>query len=189
MCLLFSPPSPSLSMALLNLGPCCFFIYCFLSYFSVEMHLLLFSPSAWSIIFLHALPASLAAVVSNWCFSVSAFILCLLPPPSLLSSSLSLPHVSYLPHSVSAGRDGYQTDCQPASAHWTHFSAGSLTLHFFIVQLLSRRLFLDESSCCRCAQGQDTALPCISFAIHPQTFLIATCTICYPGIYFFSTSV
>lgn len=65
------------SSACLNFGPLCFFLYSFLRYFSVENGLLLFSPSPQSIIFLHALSASLAAVVSNWCFSVSAFILCL----------------------------------------------------------------------------------------------------------------
>lgn len=115
------------SSACPNFGPLCFFLYSFLRYFSIENGLLLFSPSPQSIIFLHALSASLAAVVSNWCFSVSAFILCLFffffP---FLSSSPSLPLISHLPHSVSAGRDRHQhqTDCLPASAHWTQFCEG-----------------------------------------------------------------
>lgn len=89
----------------LNFGPLCFCLYSFLCYFSAENHLLLFSPSVQSIIFLHPLSASLAAVISNWCFSASAFILCLFFSPPSSHPCLSFP-VSYLPYSVSVGRDG-----------------------------------------------------------------------------------
>lgn len=88
-------------------------------------------------------------------------------------SSPSLPLISHLPHSVSAGGDRHQTDCQPASAHRTHFSEESQALRFFILQPslfgLIKLLLRARSRNC---------LPlCIFFTIHPQTLLIATCTV------------
>lgn len=113
-CSLFSKcPPPSI------FGPLCFCLYSFLSYFSVENPLLRrLGLSSFSV----ALPASLPAVVSNWYFSVSA------PPLPLPIFS------SHLLRSVSAGRDGHQTDCQPVSVHWTHFSEESAALRFFVLQ-------------------------------------------------------
>lgn len=131
-CYCFSPLSPFLfSSTRLNFGPLGFFLYipssvvsplriisCFsllrhsLSYFSMPCLLL------WRLSFL--IGVSLCPLSSSACFFSSPF----------LSSSPSLPLISHLPHPVSAGGDRHQTDCLPASAHWTQLCEGFLDSSF-----------------------------------------------------------
>lgn len=145
---------------------------------SVENGLLLFSPSPQSIIFLHAPSASLAAVVSNWCFSVSAFILCLFfffPLPLIVPIFAS--HLPPLPFCICGKRQASDRLppclCAMGSILWGFLDSSFLHLAAVVMPSLYGliRQAVDVNLYC-CTQGQDTALLCIFFTIHPQTLLI-----------------